>query len=120
MRLQVRESPEMYRDVTLPHIESIPEAHIKWVHNILERKVRCRQTSASLRRWLRGRAHSVSADPRAVERLRCVGSWLQGWGIACMQAEADRLLFEDSDPETGFMLHPDLKWDQVSSFIKLD
>lgn len=62
----VRESPEMYRNMTLPHIESIPEAHIKWVHNILERK-----------------------------------------------AEAERLLFEDSDAETGFMLHPDLKWDQA-------
>ena len=27
-----------------------------------------------------------------------------------MQAEADRLIFEDADPETGFLLHPDLKW----------
>lgn len=42
--LQVRESPEMYWTITLPHIESIPAAHIKWVHNILERKVRCPHT----------------------------------------------------------------------------
>lgn len=28
------------------------------------------------------------------------------------KAEADRLLFEDPDPDLGFMLHPDLKWDQ--------
>lgn len=27
--------------------------------------------------------------------------------------EVDRLLFEDTDPEVGFMLHPDLKWDQT-------
>lgn len=27
-----------------------------------------------------------------------------------LQAETDRMLFEDSDPATGFMLHPDLKW----------
>lgn len=27
-------------------------------------------------------------------------------------AEAERLLFEDPNPEVGFMLHPDLKWDQ--------
>eukprot|EP00798_Chlamydomonas_sp_ICE-L_P020775 gene20775-27599_t len=26
--------------------------------------------------------------------------------------EVDRLLFEDEDPSVGFMLHPDLKWDQ--------
>ena len=33
--------------------------------------------------------------------------------VSCTQAEAERLLFEDPDPETGFMLHPDLKWDQT-------
>lgn len=27
------------------------------------------------------------------------------------QAEAERLLYEDVDPDTGFMLHPDMKWD---------
>ncbi|GIL77380.1 hypothetical protein Vretimale_2793 [Volvox reticuliferus] len=26
--------------------------------------------------------------------------------------EVERLIFEDSDPQLGFMLHPDLKWDQ--------
>ena len=30
-----------------------------------------------------------------------------------MQAEVERLLFEDPDPATGFLLHPDLKWDQA-------
>ncbi|KAG1669567.1 hypothetical protein FOA52_006340 [Chlamydomonas sp. UWO 241] len=30
-------------------------------------------------------------------------------------AEAERLVFEDPDPETGFMLHPDLKWDQTTN-----
>jgi m7GpppX diphosphatase len=25
--------------------------------------------------------------------------------------EAERIVFEDSDPETGFILLPDLKWD---------
>ena len=29
------------------------------------------------------------------------------------QAEVERLLFEDAESETGFMLHPDLKWDQT-------
>lgn len=27
-----------------------------------------------------------------------------------VQAEVDRLLFEDPNPQLGFMLHPDLKW----------
>jgi hypothetical protein len=33
--------------------------------------------------------------------------------LCIWQAEVERLLFEDPDPDTGFMLHPDLKWDQV-------
>lgn len=32
--------------------------------------------------------------------------------ILAKKKEAERLLFEDFDPETGFMLHPDLKWDE--------
>ena len=31
--------------------------------------------------------------------------------ILAKTAEADRLIFEDPDPESGFMLHPDMKWD---------
>lgn len=27
-------------------------------------------------------------------------------------AEAERMMFEDTDPRLGFVLHPDLKWDQ--------
>lgn len=30
--------------------------------------------------------------------------------------EADRMIFEDPDPTTGFVLHPDLKWDRVQVF----
>lgn len=29
------------------------------------------------------------------------------------KAEAERMLFEDADAQTGFMLHPDMKWDQT-------
>ena len=28
------------------------------------------------------------------------------------KAEVDRIIFEDEDPETGFMLLPDLKWNE--------
>ncbi|KAK9837321.1 hypothetical protein WJX81_006094 [Elliptochloris bilobata] len=34
------------------------------------------------------------------------------YNILEKRAEVDRLIFEDPDEETGFMLHPDLKWDQ--------
>lgn len=62
----VEETPELYRRVTLPHIESLQPGAIQWVYNILEHK-----------------------------------------------KEADRILYEDSHPDTGFLLAPDLKWDQV-------
>ncbi|KAK9824616.1 hypothetical protein WJX72_011745 [[Myrmecia] bisecta] len=61
----VSETPEQYKEVTLPYIQSIPESRIQWVYNILNKS-----------------------------------------------AEAERLIFEDADAEVGFMLHPDLKWDQ--------
>lgn len=35
------------------------------------------------------------------------------YNILEKKKEVDRLLFEDPDPEIGFMLHPDLKWDQT-------
>lgn len=31
---------------------------------------------------------------------------------AMLEAEVERLLFEDEDPQRGFMLHPDVKWDE--------
>ncbi|KAG2488012.1 hypothetical protein HYH03_013449 [Edaphochlamys debaryana] len=35
------------------------------------------------------------------------------YNILEKKKEADRLIFEDPNPSLGFMLHPDLKWDQV-------
>lgn len=32
---QVQESPDAYREVTLPFIEAIPASRTQWVHNIL-------------------------------------------------------------------------------------
>ena len=60
------ETPHMYRQATLPHLQAIEPAAVQWVYNILEKK-----------------------------------------------EEAERLIFQDEDPEVGFMLHPDLKWDQT-------
>ncbi|EPQ29803.1 uncharacterized protein PFL1_02476 [Pseudozyma flocculosa PF-1] len=64
-KLMVYETPQMYTDLVLPYIESIPPSRIQWVYNILEHK-----------------------------------------------KEADTILYEDPDPEAGFILLPDLKWDQ--------
>ena len=43
-----------------------------------------------------------------------VGTGAVQWvyNILDKKRETERLLFEDADPETGFMLHPDQKWDQ--------
>ncbi|XP_005103893.1 m7GpppX diphosphatase [Aplysia californica] len=60
----VNETPDLYRDVTLPCIEA-SKFSIQWVYNILDKT-----------------------------------------------KEADRIVTEDSDPETGFVLIPDLKWDR--------
>ncbi|GAA5910478.1 uncharacterized protein JCM6883_003021 [Sporobolomyces salmoneus] len=61
----VRETPQLYKSVVEPYINSIPPATIKWVYGILE------------------------------------GT-----------AEAENVLFRDDDPKNGFVLTPDLKWDQ--------
>lgn len=34
------------------------------------------------------------------------------YNILEKKAEVERVVFEDSDPATGFVLLPDLKWDQ--------
>jgi m7GpppX diphosphatase len=96
----VRETPEIYSQVTLPHVQSIPQSHIQWVHNILARKVgRWYRPCGSLSHLnsIVAAAHTGTANRRTL----------------CCKAEVERLLFEDPDPDIGFMLHPDLKWDQV-------
>lgn len=34
------------------------------------------------------------------------------YNILEKKQEADRIVFEDPDPETGFILLPDMKWDR--------
>eukprot|EP00238_Polyblepharides_amylifera_P012952 CAMPEP_0196598230 /NCGR_PEP_ID=MMETSP1081-20130531/94203_1 /TAXON_ID=36882 /ORGANISM="Pyramimonas amylifera, Strain CCMP720" /LENGTH=292 /DNA_ID=CAMNT_0041923899 /DNA_START=641 /DNA_END=1519 /DNA_ORIENTATION=- len=36
------------------------------------------------------------------------------YNVLDKKAEVERLIFEDPDAQLGFMLHPDLKWDQVT------
>ncbi|XP_061396980.1 m7GpppX diphosphatase [Musca vetustissima] len=59
----INETPEYYKDITLPYITS-SQFSLEWVYNILEHK-----------------------------------------------QETERIIYEDSDKETGFILLPDLKWD---------
>lgn len=40
----------------------------------------------------------------------CTFQWV--YNILEKKAEADRIVYEDPDPETGFVLLPDFKWDQ--------
>ena len=45
----------------------------------------------------------------------CILQWV--YNILNHKSETERIIFEDSDPETGFVLLPDIKWDgkQVES-----
>jgi m7GpppX diphosphatase len=36
------------------------------------------------------------------------------YNILAGEKEAERVLYRDEDPEQGFVLLPDLKWDQTS------
>mmetsp|Transcript_15624 Transcript_15624/g.47127 ORF Transcript_15624/g.47127 Transcript_15624/m.47127 type:complete len:308 (-) Transcript_15624:580-1503(-) len=47
--------------------------------------------------------------------IRSIPTARLGWvrNILNKSAEAERLLVEDADPTVGFVLHPDLKWDQT-------
>jgi m7GpppX diphosphatase len=62
----------------------------------------------------------VLETPEVYERvtmphMESVGQTAIQWvyNILDKKKEVERLLFEDPDPELGFMLHPDLKWDQT-------
>ncbi|KAK4057250.1 hypothetical protein OIO90_001747 [Microbotryomycetes sp. JL221] len=61
----VRETPQLFRDIIEPYIQSLPSSQVSWVYNILD------------------------------------GT-----------KEADNVILRDEDPESGFVLTPDLKWDQ--------
>ncbi|CAN6614763.1 m7GpppX diphosphatase [Trichomonascus vanleenenianus] len=64
-RIVVVETPEKYRQIVEPYIETMKGDRIKWVYNILFDGV-----------------------------------------------EADRVILRDDDPEQGFVLLPDMKWDR--------
>lgn len=63
----IYETPDQYRSITLPYIES-SSFEMQWIYNILEKK-----------------------------------------------KESEFIIYEDPDPETGYILIPDLKWDRKST-----
>ncbi|MBW0479769.1 hypothetical protein O181_019484 [Austropuccinia psidii MF-1] len=63
----IRETPELYKSVVLPYIQSTPSTRLSWLHNILNH-----------------------------------------------QTESERIIYEDPSPTNGFMIIPDLKWDQTT------
>lgn len=64
-RLLIEETPALYATSTLPYIDQLSQARIKWVDNIL------------------------------------TGS-----------SEQDKILYDNPDPQDGFVILPDSKWDQ--------
>ena len=54
----------------------------------------------------------IASKPKRYLRIGLSHPFLLASCLAVLfiQAEADRLIFEDADPDTGFVLHPDLKW----------
>lgn len=55
--------------------------------------------------------------------MRCLTllSHIRVYNILNHEKEADRILYEDSHPETGFLILPDLKWDRktISTLVSL-
>ncbi|KAI8374550.1 HIT-like domain-containing protein [Radiomyces spectabilis] len=63
-RFLIQETPELFKMITWPYIQSLDPSRIQWVYNILEGK-----------------------------------------------SEAERVIYRDTDPKTGFVILPDMKWD---------
>ena len=47
-QMQVVETPEVYKLIVRPYIDSIPASRIQWVYNILEKKVSCHLVGQSM------------------------------------------------------------------------
>lgn len=76
--------------MVLPYIESFPESRVQWY-------VPLPTVSHDFLVWRKGRS-----------RLGRVYNILEG------RKEVERVLWKDDDPELGFLVLPDLKWDQSS------
>lgn len=57
--------------------------------------------------------YAAVTEPHIAATPASATAWV--FNILDKKKEADRMIFEDPDPETGFMLHPDLKWDATQA-----
>ncbi|XP_030648059.1 m7GpppX diphosphatase [Chanos chanos] len=115
--------PEMFQDSRLKlemkndiysTYQLQPPAHL----NEIKTTVICPATEKHVKKYLRQETFLVEEtgdDYRSIT-LPYISSqsfsvqWV--YNILEKKAEADRIIFEDPDPNTGFVLLPDFKWDQ--------
>jgi len=102
----VLESPQLYARATQPFIEAIPPARLAWVVNILDKKARGLSCPHCAQQCLAGGPHIKLCCKTVIYKI-CMATQ-NAWPAP--QAEADRLIYEDPDEQSGFMLHPDMKW----------
>lgn len=55
---------------------------------------------------------AVSVSPLGTDLLMNMYAYARVYNILSHEKEADRILYEDPDPATGFLILPDLKWDR--------
>ncbi|XP_036601560.1 m7GpppX diphosphatase isoform X1 [Trichosurus vulpecula] len=91
----VRETGDDYKNITLPYLDSqslsiqLPLSELGWGVLTVGAK--------SMKKQRRG-------------KKRYLSKWV--YNILEKKAEADRIVFENPDPSDGFVLIPDLKWNQ--------
>jgi hypothetical protein len=63
----------------------------------------------------------VSGNSIAVAQSLSDIALVRVYNILNHEKEADRILYEDPHPETGFLILPDLKWDRktISTLVSM-
>uniref|UniRef100_A0A8C4SZB5 m7GpppX diphosphatase n=1 Tax=Erpetoichthys calabaricus TaxID=27687 RepID=A0A8C4SZB5_ERPCA len=78
----------------------------------------CPATEKHINKYLRQEIFLIQENSKDYKNITLpyiqAGSFSVQWvyNILEKKAETERIVFEDSDPETGFILLPDFKWDQ--------
>lgn len=81
----VRETPEIYKEIVLPYIQSIPPKRIQW---------------------------HVSDPVPQLNFADFVPHRV--YNILLHATESEKIVYEDPDPAVGFIVIPDFKWDLVT------
>ncbi|XP_039620010.1 m7GpppX diphosphatase [Polypterus senegalus] len=92
----------------------LPHAHL----NEIKMTAICPATEKHINKYLRQEIFLIQENSKDYKSITLpyiqAGSFSVQWvyNILEKKAETERIVFEDSDPETGFILLPDFKWDQ--------